>query len=142
MDQQQIATMNQVDFNEYEMTVELNKTVGEKNQASVVINRSDFAITHIQHCVVGEDGTDPMQYAIDVSEQNTYRHWKGANAPMALMFGTPRTGIWKKFNKPWAIKKNTTLYVELTNRYGADLAANIKVQILLCGYELREQQQR
>lgn len=139
MDSQMMAKMKDVEWNEYEMTIELNRVVGEKNTGSVVINRSDFAITQIQHCVVGEDGTDPMQYALDVSEQNTFRHWKGANAPMALMFGSPRTSIWKEFKKPWAVRKNTTMYVELTNRYVADLPANIKVQVLLCGYELREQ---
>jgi hypothetical protein len=139
MDPQMIEKMSQVDWNEYEMTIELNKVVGEKNTGSVVINRSDFALIMVQHSVVGDDGTDPMQYSIDVSEQNTYRRWKGANAPMALTLGSPRTSIWKEFRKPWALKKNTTMYVELTNRYAADLDANIKVQILLCGYELREQ---
>lgn len=137
MDPRQMDVMNDVEFMEYPLELTLPKEVDATVEAALTINTCDFAIMNLKHCVVGDDGTNAMQYSIDWSIQNDRRFWKGSSAPMALMFGSPRTSIWTEFRKPIRIMQQVTLYVKLTNRYAADLADDIKVQILFCGYELR-----
>jgi hypothetical protein len=137
MDEQIIAAMKDVRNMRYGVKVTLPGAIGEAGTGSVVINRSDFALYEIQHCVVGEDGTDPMQYTIDFSLQNTERFYKGPEAPMALLFGSPRTNLWSEYRPPIEIKKNTTVYFELQNRYAAP-GDERKIQIWLVGCELKK----
>jgi len=136
MDQQAIEAMKSVRSMEYGLTITLGGTIGDKVTGSVVINRSDFALMELQHCVVGDDGTDPMQYAIDFSLQNTERFHKGPTPPMALLFGSPRTNIWKQYKPPVQIEENTTVYIELTNNY-ASSGDDRTIQIWLVGAEKR-----
>jgi hypothetical protein len=136
MDQNQIEAMKNVRSMKYGLTITLGGTPGDRATGSVVINRSDFALCELQHCVVGDDGTDPMQYTIDFSLQNTERFHKGPNAPLALLFGSPRTNIWSKYKPPIQIEENTTVYIELINNYAAP-GDERTIQIWLDGAEKR-----
>ena len=136
MEQSAIDVMKKVRNMKYEISVELPGTPGESATGSVVINRSDFAMTELRHVVVGDDGTDQEQYSIDFSLQNTERFYKGPSAPMAKLFGSTHTNIWSKVSPAVVIKKNTTVYVELKNHYAA--AGNTRtVQIWLYGQEAK-----
>lgn len=101
---------------------------GESAESSVVINRRNFVMQQVQHCVVGEDGTDPEQYQIDWSIQNDKRFWKGDNAPMAQLYGSVKTGRWYPESIPVQLAQQTTLYVKVTNRYtGTPVTRHIQV---------------
>lgn len=136
MNQEMIDKLKDVSPMQYIVNVDLGGDPGDFSDATEVINRSDFALMAIKYSVVGDDGTDALQFSIDWSEQNTRRYWKGANAPMALSFGSPRTSIWSEFRKPITLKENTTVYVRLTNHYAAS-GDTRKVQIILEGFEKR-----
>jgi hypothetical protein len=138
MEENSIDAMKKVRSMRYGLTMTLPANPGERVTGSVVINRSDFALMELQHCVVGDDGTDPMQYSIDFSLQNTERFHKGPNPPMALLFGSPRTNIWKPYAPPVKIDKNTTVYVELQNAYAA-VGAERTIQVWLVGAEKKQE---
>lgn len=140
MNRAQMDVMNSVELMDYPLELELGGDDGDVSEASLTINSANFALLYIQHMVIGDDGTDAMQYSIDWSIQNIRRFWKGTSAPMALSFGNPRTSIWKMFRKPVRINEQVTVYVKLTNRYGTTGVAARKIQIIFSGYERRADQ--
>lgn len=121
----------------YTVNVDLPADPGESVIGSIVINRRDFIIERIKHCVIGDDGTDPEQYQLDWSIQNDRRFWKGDQAPMAQLFGSVKTGRWQEISPPIPIEQQTTLFVKLTNRYAAG-GLERRVQVTFEGSELRE----
>lgn len=136
MNPEMIQKLKDVENMQYEATVNLGADPGDFVEATLVINRSDFALTTLKYALIGEDGTDPLQFSIDWSEQNTRRYWKGNQAPMALTYGSPRTSLWKEYKKPITLKENTTLFLKITNHYAA--AGDIrKIQVIFEGFEKR-----
>lgn len=136
MNEQMIEKLKDVSPMTYEITAELGADPGNSVEGTEVVNRSDFALTTIKYSLIGDDGTDPLQFSIDWSEQNTRRYWKGNQAPMALTFGSPRTSIWQEYKKPIVLKNNTTLYIKLTNHYAATGDVR-KIQVIFEGFEKR-----
>lgn len=136
MNQDMIEKLKDVSPMSYVINVDLGGTPGDVSDGTEVINRSDFALMAVKWAVVGDDGTDDQQFSLDWSEQNTRRYWKGANAPMALTFGNPRTSIWSEFRKPIVLKENTTIYIRISNHYAAP-GATRKIQIIFEGFEKR-----
>jgi hypothetical protein len=115
----------------YGDTITLPGTPGETGSASVVINRSDFAWRYTMYSLVTDDLTDPLNFSIDVSLQNDKRFYKGQNAPMAAIFGSPRTGIWIENAPAVIIPNQTTVFITLLNHYAAaDHDRNIQVWLV------------
>lgn len=121
----------------YTVNLDLPADPGESVTGSMVINRRDFIVERIKHCVLADDGTDPEQYQLDWSIQNDRRFWKGDQAPMAALFGSVKTGRWQEISPPIPLEQQTTVYIKLTNRYPAGGLVR-KVQVVFEGSELRE----
>lgn len=118
----------------YGDTITLPGDVGESATGSIVINRSDFAWRFLLYSLVTDDQTDPLNFSIDVSLQNDKRFYKSQNAPMANIFGSPRTGIWIENAPAVIIPNQTTVYIKLENHYAAN--GNPRdIQVWLLGNE-------
>ena len=122
----------------YGDTITLPGTVGEVGTGTIVINRSDFAWISLRYALVTDDLTDPLNFSIDVSLQNDKRFYKSQTAPMASVFGSPRTNIWIENAPPVIIPDQTTVYIALQNHYAAD-GDDRKVQVWLIGNEKDKQ---
>jgi len=120
----------------YTINLDLPDEPGQFGEGSVVINRRNFVLQQIMHCVVGDDGNDPEQYQLDWSIQNDKRYWKGVEAPMAQTYGSVKTGRWYPESVPVPLAVQTTLYIRVTNRYTGTPATR-KIQILFKGMEQR-----
>ena len=122
---------------QYVVELELSGTVNETVETTIVTRERPFVMTMITHCVVGEDGNDPEQYALDWSIQNEKRYWKGpATAPMAkAAFGSVKTGRWISFPQPIPIEAKTSLFVKVINRYAADQEDPRTIQVIFHGLE-------
>lgn len=118
----------------YGDTITLPGTVGESGSGTIVINRSNFAWRYTMYSLVTEDPTDPLNFSIDVSLQNDRRFYKSQNAPMARIFGSPRTNIWMENAPPVIIPDQTTVFITLVNHYAIDGNAR-DIQVWLCGNE-------
>lgn len=138
MNQSEQEVLKNLRPNEYLVNITLPGTPGEKASATFVVNRSDFAVWRISHCVVGDDGTDEQQYLLDWSEQNEVRYYKGATPPHSLLFGSVRHGIWKEYDPPIKLELNTTVFVELTNAYPGT-GSERQIQVLFTGAETRRE---
>lgn len=126
--------MKKMKVMKYGVNITLPATPGEYATGSVVINRSDFAWIYTQYSLVTDDLTDPLNFSIDVSLQNDRRFYKSQNAPMANIFGSPRTSIWTPNSPPVIIANQTTVYIKVENHYAA--AGNEReVQVWLVGNE-------
>jgi hypothetical protein len=118
--------------------ITLPGTVGQSGTGTIVINRSDFAWISLRYALVTDDLADPLNFSIDVSLQNDKRFYKSTNAPMASVFGSPRTNIWNENAPPVIIPNKTTVYITLENHYAANGADRL-IQVWLVGNEKDKQ---
>jgi hypothetical protein len=125
--------------NRYGVTVTLGKNPGNEVIGSIETDDRDFAITHLQHAVVGDVGTDQEQYSIEFSLGNDEYFHKGPIPPMAKFYGSTHTNIWDEFIPAIQVTAKTTIYVKLVNRYAAVQANDLDIQIWFKGDELRKQ---
>jgi len=130
--------MRQMKVMKYGDTITLPGEIGETGTGTIVINRSDFAWISLRYALVTDDPTDPLNFSIDVSLQNDTRFYKSQNAPMASIFGSPRTNIWNENAPPVIIPNQTTVFITLMNHYAAD-GDSRNIQVWLVGNEKDKQ---
>lgn len=138
MNKEEIDLMKNLRPIDYAVTCSMGGTPGDTVEATFVINRSDFAVCSIQYAVLGDDGTDPQQFLLDWSEQNTIKYNKSQNGLHAQIYGSVRHGIWKEYVPPINLALNTTVFIKLTNVYAA--AGNQRnIQVVFSGYETKRE---
>lgn len=138
MDKQQTDVMKNLRPIDYSVTLTMGGDPGDTVEGTFVVNRSDFAVWKISHVVLGDDGTDPEQYLLDWSEQNTIKYNKSQNGLHAKIYGSTRHGLWKKYNPPIKLALNTTVFVKLTNVYAA-AGSPRTIQVVFEGAETKRE---
>jgi hypothetical protein len=119
----------------YGNLVELPITPNQSTGFDIKIDRSNFAWKWLYYSIVPENLTTLFNFTIDVQFGQDRRAFKGPIRPLATMYGSPRTNLWKINNPPIVIAGESTVNVEVTNVFAAPLANPLAIQIWLMGNE-------
>jgi hypothetical protein len=119
----------------YGNLVDLPITPNQSTGFDIKIDRSNFAWKWLYYQIVPEDNTTQFNFTIDVQFGQDRRAFKGPIRPMASMYGSPRTNLWKVNNPPIVIAGESTVNVEVTNVFAAPLSDPLPIQIWLMGNE-------